>query len=309
MGMRIHWMIPILTATTLGAGCAEPEPIPPPEPEEFESFRMTWGSGPCPPNGDCEGSIELLADGTLRLDTPCGGQLACDGLIPGTYEAVVSAEDLEAAIEALTAPDLIELLDGARPVCEPPTDIFESVAVVIGDDEYSNETTTCEDTPLERARNAMSELVKEYFGPGAPVLLGGGWSFGFCQGACVGQFGLNGAAARFTITGHQAEDPVFLDNRGILTEEGLEAVYMVMVELRDVPLEERYGCPDCDDGGASHVTIAREDGSSMHTYEFGEPPPELAELDALLGELISALETCVSTAYIEIDPGCMPRSE
>jgi hypothetical protein len=306
--MRIHWMVSILTFTSLGAGCVEPEPEPQPEPEQFESFRMTWGSGPCPPNGDCEGSIELLADGTLRLDTPCSGHLACDGLIPGTYEAMVSAEDLDAVIAALTAPDLIDLLDGPRPVCEPPTDIYESVAVVIDDDEHANETTTCEAAPLQRARDALSELVKEYFGPGAPVLLGGGWSFGKCLGACIGQLGLNGAAVRFTITGHQAEDPVFLDNRGILTSAGLQAVYMTMVELRDVPLEERYGCPDCADGGASHVTIARDGESSIHTYEFGAPPEVLAELDSLLTELMSALESCTSTGYIDVDAGCVPRS-
>lgn len=305
--MRIYWMIPLLTVTALGAGCVEPEPEP--EPEPFESFRMTWGAGPCPPNGDCAGSIELLANGTLRLDTPCSGHLACDGLIPGTYEAVVSAEDLDAAIAALTAPDLVNLLDGPRPVCEPPTDIYESFAVVLDDVEHSNETTTCEAAPLQRARDALSALVQEYFGPGAPVLLGGGWSFGHCQGACIGELGLNGAAARFTITGHQVEDPVFLDNRGILTPEGLEAVYTTMVELRDVPLEERYGCPDCADGGASQVTIVREDETSIHTYELGEPPAELAELDTLLRELMSALETCISTEYIDIDPACMPRSE
>jgi hypothetical protein len=307
--MRIQWMIPILTVTTLGAGCGEPEPISPPPPEQFDSFRMDWGSGPCPPNGDCEGSIELLADGTLRLDTPCEGPLACDGLIPGTYEAMVPVEDLDATIAALTAPDLIDLLDGPHPVCPPPTDIYETMAVVIDDVEHSNETTLCEDAPLERARDAIGELVQAYFGPGAPVLLGGGWSFGFCQGPCVGQLGLNGAAARFTITGHRAEDPVFLDNRGMLTQEGLEAVYMDMAALRDVVLQERYGCPDCDDGGASHVTIGRANETSTHTYEFGEPPPELAEVDTLLGELMSALETCTSTPYIEVDSGCVPRSE
>jgi hypothetical protein len=306
--MRIVWIsvVSFVFVFVSAAGCAEPEPEPV---GQFESFRMSWGAGPCPPGGDCEGSIELLADGSLRLDTPCSGHLACDGLIPGIHEAEVSAADLDATIAVLTAPDLLDLLDGPRPVCEPPTDIYESLAVVVDGVEHSNETTTCTALPLQRARDALSDLVNAYFGPGAPVLLGGGWSFGFCMGECIGTLGLNGAAARFTITGHRDEDPVFLDNRGMLTPAGSEAVYAAMVALRDVPLKERYGCPDCADGGASHVTLSRAGAVSMHTYEFGKPPAVLDEVDALLAELMNALETCTSTAHIEVDSGCIPRSE
>lgn len=300
-------MISLFTVSALGAGCIEPEPEPEPG-GQFDSFRMTWGSGPCPPNSDCEGSIELLADGTLRLDTPCSGFLACDGLLPGTYEAVVSYDDLDAAIAALTAPDLIELLDGVRPVCQPPTDIYESFAVVIDDVEHGNETTTCDAEPLQRARDELSELVEKYFNPGVPLLLGGGWSFGRCAGQCAGELALNGTAARFTITG-RPEEPVVLDNRGMLTTEGLEAEYEIMAALRDVPLAEIYGCPDCTDGGAGHVTIAREGQVSSHTYELNNPPPELADVDTLLNELMSALETCTSTPYIEIDSDCIPSSQ
>jgi hypothetical protein len=302
--MRTYWMIPVFTVSLLWAGCIEPEP-----PRELDSFRMTWGSGPCPPNGDCTGSIELLADGTLRLDTPCSGHLACDGLPPGNYEVVISAADRDAAIAALAAPELIGLLDRVGPVCEPPTDIYEDMTVVVDGVEHFNTTTTCENQPLVRARAALAELVRKYFRADAPLLLGGGWSFGFCQGACVGELGINGAAVRFTMTGHRPEDPVYLDNRGMLTQEGLEAAFRVMQELRDVMLEERYGCPDCADGGASQVIIARDGASSIHTYEFGNPPPELAAVDALLADLMRALETCTPSTYLELDAGCMPRSQ
>lgn len=308
MSMRIDRILCSLTVCTLGAGCAEPGPGPEPG-GEFESFRMAWGAGPCPPGGDCEGSLELSADGRLRLDTPCGGLLACEGLIPGTHEAEISAKDLDAAVAVLTAPDLIALLDGPRPVCEPPTDIYESMAVVVDGREHGNETTTCDQAPLERVRDFAGALIEKYIGAGGPVLLGGGWSFGFCMGACIGELGVNQTAVRYTITGHRDEDPVFLDNRGMLTAEGLGAVYTTMAALRDVPLADRYGCPDCADGGASQVTLARAGEVSSHTYEYRNPPAELVELDALLHELMDALETCASTAYLEIDPSCVPRSE
>ena len=304
--MRTNWTIAVLTLSALGAGCSEPEPAPV---RQFESLRMTWGAGPCPPNADCDGRLELQADGSLRLDTPCNGHLDCDRLPPGVYEANISAEDLDAVVAVLTAPDLLALLDGVRPVCEPPSDIYEDFVVVLGGVEHGNETTTCAAAPLQRARDALSALVSGYLDPGAPVLLGGGWSFGFCAGQCIGDLTLNGTAARYTITGHRDEDPVFVDNRGMLTLLGMQAVFTAMVELRDVTLDDRYGCPDCADGGASHVTIERAGEASTHTYEYGRPPAILSDVDALLDELMDALETCTSTDHIVVDSNCVPRPE
>jgi hypothetical protein len=310
--MRTHSIIALLGMSALGAGCVIVEPGPEPEPQrEFESFRIDWGWGEGPPNADQSGSLQLDADGTLRLDTPCMGGI-CDRVTPGTHEVVVSPADREATIAVLTDPDLLRLLASEQSLCTPVEDVNEIMTLAMNGVEHSNETVLCEDAPLKAARAALGALVEEYFGIRppleAPVLVSGGWSFGHCIGQCVGELAVDGADLRFTITGHQAEDPVFLDNTGTLTDEGLEALQSAQAALAGEALEERYGCPDCADGGASHVTLARDGETSTHTYEFGKPPAVLTELDALLDSVMAALETCTANAFVEIAADCTPRA-
>ena len=311
-GMRTHSIIALLGMSALGVGCVIVEPGPEPEPQrEFESFRIDWGWGEGPPGGDQSGWIQLDADGTLRLDTPCMNDI-CDQVTPGIHEVVVSAADREATIAVLTDPDLIRLLAREQALCAPVEDVNEVMTLAMTGVEHSKETVLCEDAPLEDARAALNGLVEEYFAIGppleAPVLVSAGWSFGHCIGQCVGELAVDGADLRFTITGHQAEDPVYLDNAGTLTDEGLAAVHSAQAALADETLEERYGCPDCADGGASHVTLSRYDETSTHTYEFGNPPPPLAELDALLDNLMAALESCSANQLVEIAADCTPRA-
>lgn len=51
-------------------------------------------------------------------------------------------------------------------------------------------------------------------------------------------------------------------------------------------LEEPIGCPDCADGGGQWVEISR--GGEVHrvTYEYGNPPTELAELVSELSQRV-----------------------
>lgn len=307
--------------SALGAGCIIVEPEPEPEPEsepqpqpqrEFESFRIDWGVGAVVPGADQSGSIQLDADGTLRLDTPCLAGI-CDSVAPGSYEAVVQDADLDAAIAVLTDPDLVGLLALERTVCTPVEDVDELMSLAVTGVSYSNQTVLCEDAPIVAARAVLNRLVEDYFLTPppleAPVLVSAGWSFGFCAGQCVGTLTVDGAELRYSITGHQPEDPVYLENAGTLTPAGLEAVHAAQAALADEALEERYGCPDCADGGASHVTLSRYDEVSTHTYEFNNPPAVLAELDALIASVMAALESCSANQLVEITADCTPRAE
>lgn len=310
--MRTDYIIALLGLSALGAGCIIVEPGPEPEPQrEFESFRIDWGFGEVSPGADQSGSLQLDADGTLRLDTPCMDGI-CDRVTPGSYIVVVSAAERDATIAVLTDPDLIRLLASEQSLCTPVEDVNEIMSLAMTGVEYSNETVLCEDAPLEAARAALTALVEEYFDIAppleAPVLVSGGWSFGHCIGQCVGELAVDGADLRFTITGHQAEDPVYLDNTGTLTAEGLEAVQSAQAALAGEALEQRYGCPDCADGGASHVTLSRDGETSTHTYEFGDPPAVLAELDAWTASVMAALESCSANAFVEITADCTPRA-
>jgi hypothetical protein len=314
--MRTYSIVALLGMSALGAGCiiVQPEPEPEPEPPRtFEGFEMSWGYGPCPPGEDCSGSLGLDAGGTLRLDTPCMTQLGirCDRESSGAYAFQVSPADLDATVAVLAHPDLIRLLDRPGSVCEPVVDVGEEMRLRMDGVVHANQTVFCDDAPIVAAREALSALVAKYLGPEPPpgrvVLESAGWSFGHCLGQCVGDLAVDGGALRYTITGHRPEDPVYLDNAGTLTELGDEALRSILAGLAGETLEERYGCPDCADGGASHVTLARDGVTSTHTYEYNAPPSVLAELDALIDELVAALESCSANEYVAISAGCTPR--
>lgn len=293
-----------LGSMALGAGCVV-EPIPE-STGELESFRRDWGYGLCIPEADCSGYVELLADGTLRFDAPCPMGMECDSSVAGSYQVMLSAEERDEAIAALSDDGLVALLDREDPPCTPPTDIAETMTLVTSSGSYSNTTTLCDQAAIEAARAVLDELIARYFVDPAVQLVRAGWSFGFCIGGCVGEVELAGAEIRYVISDHQT-DEVYLDTTALLTEPGQRELTSALAELQDVSLDERYGCPDCTDGGASSVTLSRDGQVSTHTYEFGNPPPVLTALDTLIAEIIEAIEDCSSTALVEVPESCKPR--
>jgi hypothetical protein len=125
----------------------------------FESFRVWEGRGPCRPEGDCEGFIELDYQGRLRVDrfneTPVT-----------VREATVSETDRVVAIAILTDADLIAALDLPTPPCgDPPTDVFESMTLVLDGVTHSNTTPWCDLSPIDAARRTMDNLSATYLPP------------------------------------------------------------------------------------------------------------------------------------------------
>ena len=121
----------------------------------FERFVLSRAAGPCAPDADCDGFTELLAPGTLRFE-PFGE--------PGdpAVEVEISEEDFVAAAAVFADPALIELLAQKGPLCDPPTDVFESMLVQVDGVVVEHDTTTCEHPPLVAARATAEELVAKY---------------------------------------------------------------------------------------------------------------------------------------------------
>ena len=132
-----------------------------------------------------------------------------------------------------------------------------------------------------------------------------GWSFGECAGPCLGGLTI-GDDDLLSLTIEDWESQTVLQNGGVLSAEGRGQLDTVAAQLLGVELDEVYGCPDCDDGGASSLSLLRNGESSEHAYEFAAPPPVLAPADALVTELIAALRTCSESELLTLDEGCMP---
>lgn len=121
----------------------------------FERFKLSTAAGPCPPNADCDGFVELLASGMLRVET--FGDVTNE-----VKEVEISAGDFAAAVQVFADPDLVALLDGVDPLCDPPTDIFESMLLEIDKASHDATTTTCDQPPLAAARMMANDLRTKY---------------------------------------------------------------------------------------------------------------------------------------------------
>lgn len=121
----------------------------------FERFRLANAAGPCMPGGDCDGFVELLSTGMLHVEKfgEVGNPL---------YEAEVDPADFAAAVAVFTDPALLAVLDGPDPLCNPPTDIFESMLVEIDGASHEATTTTCDQPPLVAARMMAASLRDKY---------------------------------------------------------------------------------------------------------------------------------------------------
>jgi hypothetical protein len=143
--------------------------------------------------------------------------------------------------------------------------------------------------------------------PGAPTaVVEAGWSFGFCIGACRGELRLSGSTLQYTVTSRGSEE-TFADNRGSLTALGQRRLEGIATQL-PAALQDRYGCPDCADGGAAFVTLLGQEARRIE-YEFRRPPAELAALDGFLSTLMDALGSCSATPDVTPAADCTPAAE
>jgi hypothetical protein len=104
---------------------------------------------------DCDGFIELLASGLLRVE-PFGEQGD-----PVT-EVEISGDDLAMAAQVFADPELIALLDAPEPLCNPPSDVFETMLVEADGMSHDADTVFCDQAPLVAARDTANALAMKY---------------------------------------------------------------------------------------------------------------------------------------------------
>ena len=122
---------------------------------DFERFRLDRAAGPCPPDTDCDGFTELLGTRLLRV-SPFGE------VGDPVTEVEISAEDFAAAVQVFAAPELLALLDGPDPLCNAPSDIFETMLVEVGGSSHDADTVFCDQAPLGAARDMAEMLAMKY---------------------------------------------------------------------------------------------------------------------------------------------------
>lgn len=131
--------------------------------------------------------------------------------------------------------------------------------------------------------------------------------FGECEGMCIRHLFLNAdRSVEFVGTNHQGDE--LMRNGGNLTDAGAAALAVIEADLSGVELDERYGCPDCDDGGGITVTrLSATNDLESSNYEAGDPPAELQAIHAFSRDALQALRACEDHAMVDVDDDCVPE--
>lgn len=132
-----------------------------------------------------------------------------------------------------------------------------------------------------------------------------GTSYGECGGACVSTLSIDQGALHYDLTGYDSD--VYANNDGLLTELGAGQLAEMEAKLAArIELQETYGCPDCDDGGAAWATLQTADGASTtHTWEAGNAPEEFLELSLMVNDLVTALRECEASSHVTVHSSCV----
>lgn len=121
----------------------------------FGFFVLRTWAGPCPPESDCDGEIRLSESRSLQVE-----EFGAVG--NPVVEAEVSEEDYLAAVAVFTDPELVEIIQGPPPMCNPPTDIYEAMDVAIDGQVFNKNTTGCSLPPVDAAREMAQSLRDKY---------------------------------------------------------------------------------------------------------------------------------------------------
>ena len=139
-----------------------------------------------------------------------------------------------------------------------------------------------------------------------PSLVAAGWSFGHCVGTCVADLVIDGHDVALTGS-DPTGSPALFTNRGSLTPEGRMRVDAAVAALGSSSLDPVYGCPDCADGGAAYLDLARDGVVEHVVMEFDDPPDVLADLYAVAMSVSDSLETCVPSELVQPADDCLPH--
>ena len=135
------------------------------------------------------------------------------------------------------------------------------------------------------------------------LLLTGGNRFGECIGNCRLEISFQPTVLQLVVSDYSGSVESAV-NYGVLTQLGQMELAEIDAELGSASLQDLYGCPDCDDSGASWVRINRVGQATDHLYERGNPPPELERYDSFLQTVITSLQVCGASDYITPDAEC-----
>ncbi|ADO71029.1 hypothetical protein [Stigmatella aurantiaca] len=125
------------------------------EPETFRRLLLESAGGPCSEEMDCQGSDEVLADGTFRVDRFNN---------PGSpiLEVHLPENELKAVRETATDSRLLETLGRGEQPCPPVTDSSVRLTLELESTSYRAQIEGCDKPGLQEVRDLIQRLRETY---------------------------------------------------------------------------------------------------------------------------------------------------
>lgn len=136
------------------------------------------------------------------------------------------------------------------------------------------------------------------------TILGGGLEYGECLDMCKFELVLLDMATILDVYSGAAEKVA--SNSGTLTAQGKAQIEEAANGLLGAEIEDVYGCPGCNDGGKRYLILLLDNVQKSPAYQEDDIPPVLKNADTMIRVITEALKTCVSTAQVTVDAGCVP---
>lgn len=178
------------------------------------------------------------------------------------------------------------------------------IAAACGDDSPStlDPTTTTRAPTTTAAPDPTTSLETTVPTGPVPEIVGGGSSFGECDGLCVAELRIAGREVSLTRRSWDRSEQVVA--KGTLSDAARVELDEMERALAGVRLEETYGCPDCADGGAAWIDLVPVEAATRATYEFGTAPEVLARWEDFRRDVAEALATCATGDLVTVVEPC-----
>lgn len=107
--------------------------------------------------------------------------------------------------------------------------------------------------------------------------------FGMCYGYCQSKAVYNSKEASKLLKAWR-DTVKFPTKREVhrISDKKWDSIVSALDVDKFFALEERIGCPDCADGGASSIEVKTKSKIYKVTYEYGSPPETLLQLENLI---------------------------
>jgi hypothetical protein len=130
------------------------------------------------------------------------------------------------------------------------------------------------------ACSASTDQGDDSFASSQSFALFAGTSFGMCAGYCTTTLEISPTSATLIETSRESVRQPTRTRSVALTPAEWQRIQSLVDPTVLASVAGVHGCPDCADGGAEWIELKTAQSTARVTFQFGQPPQPIAQLQA-----------------------------